>query len=134
MFHGCLIAYGKRAQAQIFQHAQRAEDATALGRLGEASGHDLMAGQAVDGFAAQTYGSAHIGGQTADGLQGGGLARAVGPQNADDFPLVHMQAHLVQHFHRPVPRPQLVHFQKHVISPSLRSGRSSSKNCGLVRG
>lgn len=88
-----------------------------------------MTGQTVNGLAAQTDCSAHVGGKTADCLQRGGLARAIRAENADDFAFIHMQRNAVQDFHLAVTGVQIVQFQKHACSLSAPDIPAISASC-----
>ena len=84
-------ALGISAHFQVFFHAHLQEDAPAFRHLSQALFHDLVAGHVGNIFAAELDAACAGAQQAGDGLQGGGLAGAVGTDQSDHLALIHME-------------------------------------------
>ena len=109
-----------RADFQVFQGRQVREHPPPLRAHGDARADDV-----VNGFA-QQFLSVPLDGpggrlhQAGDGPQGGGLPRAVGPNQGDDFPVRHLQRDAPQGLNAPVTDPQVLNLQHRPPPPDTR--------------
>ena len=85
------VGLSKGAHLQVFLHGHLLEDPPPLRDLGQTMGHQLGGGDVLNGLAQKFNGAGEGAQQAGDGLQGGGLAGAVGADEGDNLPLVHIE-------------------------------------------
>jgi len=89
---GLVLGVGEAAEVQVLLHAQALEDAPTLGSLDQAHAHDVV-GRGRGDVLAQKGDLARRGpDQAGNGLEGGALAGAVGPQQRHDLALLDGEA------------------------------------------
>src|SRR5215831_14957533 len=107
------------AHQEVLSHREIAEDAPVLGHPAYAEPADLVRKEALERLPVEGDGAARHRDQSHDGLEGGGLARAVAPEQRNDLALAHFQGDAVEHPRRTIGRLYSVKTQ-HDASPSFR--------------
>ena len=104
----------KAPHLQIFLHRHLQKDPAPLGHLGQTVGHQLIRPHIADVVSLKND-APRLGAQQAgDGLQGGGLAGAVGPDEGDDLPLVHVEGDVLDGVDGPIVDVDVLHIQQRV--------------------
>ncbi len=85
------------AQQQVLFHREQPEDAAVLGHQAHAALRDAVRGQALHVLAAKAHAPRAGLHHAADALERGGLARAVAPEQRDQFAVIHVQVDALQH-------------------------------------
>src|SRR5262252_466444 len=109
------------AYEEILRHREIAEDASVFWHPADAEPADLMRQERVKRLPVEGDGAARHLDQAHDGLEGGGLARAVPPKQRDDLALARLERHAVKHARRAIGRLDRVKAQH---SASKKPGRS----------
>ena len=115
-----------RPHLQVFLHRHLQKDAATFGHMGQTVGHQLMGHHGGDVLALEGDGARLGAQQTGDGLQGGGLARAVGADQGDDLPFGHLKGHALDGVDGAVVDVDVIHLQHsshRVTPPSSCPGR-----------
>ena len=103
---------------QVLQHREVGKDPPPFRHQGNALGHDAIRREGGDVLRLEV--DAARGGlyQSGNGPQGGGLARAVGTDEGDDFPLRHLKGDVLDGFDAAVIDPQAVNLQHRLPPPN----------------
>src|SRR5215472_4464384 len=104
---------------EIFRHREIAEDAPVFGHPAYAEPADLVWKEGLERPVIERDGAARHRDHAHDGLEGGGLARAVAPEQRDHLALARFQGDAVEHPRRTIGRLDSVKTQ-HDASPSFR--------------
>lgn len=94
LFDVVLVVAEEGPKIQILLHGEIGEDQTAFRHLADAERYDLVRPERVDGMPPEEDFAAARRRAAADGHQRGALARAVGPDERDDFPFVDAYVHV----------------------------------------
>src|SRR5215467_14702358 len=109
------------AHEEIFRHREIAEDAPVLWHPADAEPADLVRQERVERLPVEGDGAARHLDKAHDGLEGGGLARAVAPEQRDDLALARLERHAVEHPRRAIGRLDRVKTQH---DAPMKPGRS----------
>lgn len=91
-----LVLTGVRTHLEVLVNRQTGEHAAAFGHVGHAQANDLVT-RGLDDLLALELDRARLCRQhTADRVQGGGLARAVGADQSDDLALIDLKRHVLE--------------------------------------
>src|SRR5215472_1971192 len=92
------------AHQEVLGHRQIAEDASVLGHPADAEPTDLVRQKGLERLPVEGDGAARHFDQSHDGLEGGGLACAVAPEQRDHLALARLQGDAVEHARRTIGR------------------------------
>src|SRR5215467_2112781 len=107
------------AHQEVLSYCEIAEDAPVLGHPAYAEPADLVWKEGLERPVIERDGAARHRDHAHDGLEGGGLARAIAPEQRDHLALARFQSDAVEHPRRTIGRLDSVKTQ-HDASPSFR--------------
>jgi hypothetical protein len=87
---------GPRAHPEVLLDGERPEERPVLGDVHQPATHEVGGPHAVDLLVVENDVSRGRSDHPGTGSQGRRLARAVGPDQRDDLPLVHLEVHVVE--------------------------------------
>ena len=108
-----------RAHGEVFRHGHAREHLPALRHMRKAHGDDAAGVRLAQVVPVVDHGAALNGHKAGDGVQRGGLAGAVGPDERDDLAVVDLHADAAQRLHGAVGHLQIFNLQ-HRRPPPLR--------------
>ena len=111
-FGGRAMTPAERTQRQVLAHGHAPEQAARLGHQRDAAADDRLRRQPIDALAGKLHGAGGRAHHAEDGLHGGGLARGVAAEQADDFAGLDADADVVERPDRPVERHDIVKLQQ----------------------
>ena len=107
------------SEQKVFLHRQQLENAAVLRHQAQAEFGNGMRRQALNGLAAKTYAPLCEWHHADYDFQRGGLAGAIAPQQRDQFAVVDLQGHALQHMALAVVRMAVFNFQNHALPPVI---------------
>ncbi|KAF5274321.1 hypothetical protein FQR65_LT17040 [Abscondita terminalis] len=111
--------------AHVVLDAELAEDRGLLRQIGQSQARALVDGHAAHGLAVDEDLAAIAAHQAHDHVERGGLARAVGTQQAHDLAFFHGQGHILDHLAAAIGFPQVAHLQ---AAPVAACSQAAVKN------
>ena len=105
------IGAGVGPHLQVLEHGQAIEDAPPLGHMGDPAEHDVVGGDAEEGFALEAHVATAGGEEPRQGLEGGGLAGAVVAEEGHDLALGDPERDALERVDLPVEDVEVLHLQ-----------------------